>query len=364
VERKPYLSRRAAIRLGFIGAGSLMVAGSALGKYLSDNTPPEGVEENFVRPEKTNTPFQPVKNTQTPENTQTPQSTKVEATNEPSPTSTLENKPLVDQFKIAEKIDLSSCDPMEWLLVTNDNKAILTPSAKPYGYTVENEQNNVFDWRNLTTYTYLEENGIPVVWGHSGIPSLFFDNWVNILCKPGDKGYLATRADAQKAMIDNIIGASVYMIQSPDAALLPSSPEGINNLDSSAKMVEAKVVAGVFIPRWQVMSNLDGNGKPTDQSQMVFDGNGLTLDFVTNGYDKHTSDVLRWIKRVYPDDSKDTGQTNKLFSPLPNPNLVLAKFCVKRLSGDAPAPEIDADGQPVIPASYGRFIMALEVQKI
>ena len=235
MERNPSLSRRDFWRLGFMGAGAAIIGGSALAKYLKDNAPPEGVDENFIRPVVTKTPFQPeAKATQTHQNTQTSQSTEVEATaeatTEPTIETTPENKPLVDQFKIAEKIDLSSGDPMEWLLVTNDNKAILTPSAKPYAYTAENEENNVFDWRNLTTYSYLEENKLPVVWGHSGLPSLFFDYWANFLRKPGENGYVATRADAQKAMLENIIGASIYMLQSPDAALLPTSPEGIGLL--------------------------------------------------------------------------------------------------------------------------------------
>lgn len=364
MEKKPNLSRKDFLKIGLIGSGSLMVAGSALGKLILDNTPFEDVTDNFVLPEITKTPFQPeASSTPTPKCTETPESTEIEATNEPSPTSTPENRPLVDQFKIAEKIDLSSGDPMKWLIVTNDNKAVLTPSAKAYAYTVENEKNNVFDWQNLTTYTYLEENGLPVVWGHSGIPSLFFDHWANLLCKPGDNGYTATRAEAQKAMLANIIGASVYLLQSPDAAILPMSPDGIRNLDPNVKTIKAKVVAGVFIPRWQVMSNLDGAGMPTNKSRVVFDRNGLTVDFVTNGYNKHTNDVIGWIKKVYPDDPKDHGQTSKLFSSLPRPNLVLAKFCLRRLAGDAPAPDIDADGNAVIPASYGRFIMALEVQK-
>jgi len=341
-----------------------MVAGSALGKLISDNTPSEDVADNFVLPEITKTPFQPeVSSTPTPKNTETPESSQIKATNEPTATNTPENKPLVDQFKIAEKIDLSSGDPMKWLIVTNDNKAILTPSAKAYAYTVENEENNVFDWQNLITYTYLEENRLPVVWGHSGSPTLFFDHWEEFLRRPGKNGYVSTRAEAQIAMLENIIGARVYMVQSPDAAILPTSPDGIRNLVPNVKMVEAKVVAGLFIPRWQTMSHLDKNGNPTDQSQVVFDGNGLTVDFVSKGYSQHTIDLLSWIKKVYPDDPKDNGQTNKLFSPLPNPNLVMAKFCVGRLSGDAPAPEFEADGSRVVPASYGRFIMALEIQK-
>jgi hypothetical protein len=208
----------------------------------------------------------------------------------------------------------------------------------------------------------LEEHGLPVVWGHEGLPTLFFDYWANTLRKPNGEG-LASRADAQKAMLKKIIGATVFMLQSPDTTLLPDSSEKISSMNASVKMVEAKVVAGLFIPRWQKISEVDKYGNPTNQSQVTFDGSGYTVDFVTNGYNKHTSDFINWIKRSYPDDSRDNGQTNRLFSALPNPNLVMAKFCMKPLAGDPDAPKTDVDGNPVTSASYGRFIMALEIQK-
>jgi hypothetical protein len=358
MEKKPYLSRRDVLKLAFVGAGFTTI-GVSFGKWILDSyneieadyAPPEGVQQNFVVPESTATRSQT-----TPEATQTTQKTE---TSTPTP----EVKPLVDQFKIAEKIDLSSGDPMKWLLVTKDNQAILTPSAKPYGYSIENENNNMSDWQKNTTYTYLEEHNLPVVWGHSGVATLFFDHWADILRKPYS-GILASREDAQKAMLEKIIGAKVFMFQSADANLLPETPEKMNSLDSSVKMVEAKIVAGVFIPRWQKVSEVDNSGDFTDKSQVTFDGSGSWVDFVTAGYNKHTMDIVNWIQKIYPDDPKDNGQTNKLFSSLPNPNLVMAKFCVRAFLGDPPAPDLDANGNSVVPASYGRFVMALEIKKI
>lgn len=312
--------------------------------YQADNTPPQGVDENFTLPEISNiTPQVTTEPTQAAQSTQNPEVA----------TPTPEVKPIVDQFKIAEKIDLASGDPMEWLLVTNDNKAILTPSAKPYGYSIENQQKNIFDWHNHTTYTYLEENGIPVMWGHEGDSTLFFDSWDNILRRPYTSA-IASRADAETAMVKNIIGGSVYMLQSPDAKLLPGSPQQIGSMDSGVNIIEAKVIAGVFIPRWQNVSQIDGG--------VTFDGSGFKVDFVTEGYNKHTSDVISWIKRSYPDDLRDSGQTHKLFSSLPKSNIVMAKFCMRSLTGDPAAPAVDADGHAVIPASYGRFILALEIK--
>ena len=354
------MSRRDFLKFAGIGVGSAVMAYGFGGwlkdkifEYQENSAPPQGVDENFVVPEISNiTPQATAEPTQAAEVTQNPE----------NPTPTPEVKPIVDGFKIAEKIDLSNGDPMEWLLVTNDNKAILTPSARPYAYSVENQQKNLFDWHNHTTYAYLEEHGLPIMWGHEGQADLFFDYWANLLRKPGDSGYIATRADAEKAMVENIIGASVYMLQSPDAKLLPGSPQQIGSMDSSVNIVEAKVVAGLFIPRWQKMSNMDVYGNPTDKSQVTFDGSGSTVDFVTTMYNSHTMDILNWIKKAYPDDPKDYGQTNKLFSPLPKPNLVMAKFCMRSLSGDLAAPERDANGRPVTPTSYGRFFLVLEIK--
>jgi len=326
-----------------------------LEEYTENITPPEGVDQNFYNAEATNIPPQvTAKSTQAAQSIDSPDIDSLDAVPEV--------KPLVDQFKIGEKIDLASGDPMKWLLVTNDNKAILTPSAKPYAYSVENEQNHIFKSRNHTTYSYLEENGLPVVWGHEGLPELFFDYWADALRKPFGGGYVS-RAEAQQAMLEKIIGATVYMFQSPDASLLPDSPEKIGSMDSRVGIVEAQVVAGLFVPRWQKVSDVDKNGIPTDQSQVTFDGSGFTVDFVTSAYNRHTLDVINWIKNSYPDDPRDNGQTHRLFSPLPNPNLVMAKFCMRALAGDPAAPETDANGNPVIPASYGRFVMALEIKR-
>lgn len=250
---------------------------------------------------------------------------------------------------------------MKWLLVTNDKKAVLTPPARPYAYTVENQEGNIFDWKNHTTLTYLEENGIPVVWGHSGLDELFFHRWAELLRKP--EGYVLKRLEAQREMIKNIIGSSVFMLQSSDESLLPKSPSDLNSVDPNVKIVEVKVIVGVFIPRWQNVSEVDESGNLTANSRVKFDGGGHRVDFVTRGYNRHTMDFIRWIKDIYPDDPQDAGQTQKLFRQLPKPNIIVAKFCISAFSNDPPAPKKDSDGNPIIPASYGRFIMVFEVNK-
>lgn len=363
MERKPQISRRDFLKLTVLEAGSIVTAygfgGWILNKlqeYQVNNDPPEGVDENFYNPEAANLPPQvAAKPTQASQNVENPGAD--------VPDTVPEVKPLVDQYKIAEKIDLASGDPMKWLLITNDNKAILTPSAKPYVYSIENEQNHIFDWHNYTTYSYLEEHGLPVVWGHEGKPELFFDYWADALRKPHGGGYVS-RAEAQQAMLEKIIGTTVYMFQSPDAGLLPDSPEKIGSMDPSVGMVEAQVVAGLFVPRWQKVSEIDKNGIPTDQSQITFDGSGFKVDFVTTWYNRHTMNLINEIKRIYPNDPRDFGQTQKLWAPLPRPNLVFAKFCMRRLADDLDAPDVDANGDSVIPASYGRFVMALEIKGV
>lgn len=358
MEKEQKMTRRDFLKIALAGTGTVLLGASVVDylNYLSqeihaDNSPPQGVEtlkpiQNAATPEK---PIDtPINTPEVPENT---------------PNKTPEPTPMVNNFKIAEKIDLSNGDPMKWLLVTKNQKAILTPSAKAYAYSVENEKNNIFDWRKNTTYTYLEENNIPVVWGHSGLPELFFDHWADILRKPGEGGNVVTREEAQKAMIENIIGSEVYLFQATKENILPESAGNPGSIDPLTKVVKAKVIAGLLVPRWQLMSYVDLLGNPTDQSQVVFDGKGVKVDFVSNAYNKHTSDVIRWIKNVYPDDSRDVGQTNKLFSSLPKSDVLIAKFCIRPFSDDLAAPQINSGGQSVTSISYGRVVLVLEIQK-
>ena len=350
------MTRRDFLKVALAGTGTVLLGTSLIDylNYLSqeihaNNSPPQGVET-----------FNPIQNTATPEKPiNTPTNTPEQ---ENTPTKTPEPTTIVDGFKIAENIDLSNGEPMKWLLITKDKRAILTPSAKAYAYSTENEENNIFDWRKNTTYTYLEENHTPVIWGHSGLPELFFDHWADILRKPGENGNIATREEAQKAMLDNINGSEVYLFQASKENVLPESASNLDSIDPLARVVKAKVVASLLVPRWQLMSHVDSSGNPTSQSQVVFDGKGIKVDFVSSAYNKHTLDVIRWIKKVYPDDPRDIGHTNKLFSSLPKTNLLIAKFCIRPFSNDLAAPQFDSEGETVSSVSYGRVVMALEVQ--
>ncbi len=280
------------------------------------------------------------------------------ATQETAPSDEL--KPLVDKFKIADRISLSSAEPMKWLIVLSGDRAILTPTAKPYAYSQENEDANIFDWHKHTTYTYLEQNGTPILWGHEGVSELFFNSLADFLRKPYGGGWV-TKREAEKAMRENLLGAKVYLMQAKDEALLPETTDDVDFKRTDIRIVKMEVVAGLFVPRWQKVDVLDENGLPKPETQVTYDGGGWTVDWVTHWYDQHTNDIYEAIRTAYPDHPDETNDTHDQFLALPDGATLGVKFCIRPLAGDAPAPDKDANGDVVIPASYGRFFMALKV---
>jgi hypothetical protein len=366
MEKKTSISRRQFLKLALTGIGAGLVGKYLvdLGKfYLSENAPAEGVDENFVLPEITNmAPTRTVTpeatrtnaNPKTPEPTQAPQPTE-------TPTATPEVRPPVDQFKIKEKIDLSSMEPMKWLFVLPGNKAILTPTAKPYAFTPENNAADIFNWRNHTTYTYLEKNGAPILWGHEGIDELFFNSVAEYLRKPFGGGWV-TRAEAEKSLYENFLGSKAYLMQASDESYLPKDVAGVDLGDKNIRVAEMEVIAGLLVPRWQEVDKVDATGKfPAPNAKVAF-GGGYKVDWVAGWYEKHTMDFYDAIRKAYPDNAADPGHTNSIFQGLPGKDTLGVKFCIKRLADDA-ACSTDANGNEVIPASYGRVFLTLKTTK-
>jgi hypothetical protein len=362
MEKKTSISRREFLKLALAGIGVGFVGKylTDIGKlYLSEGAPPEGVDQNFNVQEIKNieaTPTSTHEPTNTPQKPQTPEPTR---TLEPTqtPTATPEVKSPVDQYIIKEKIDLASTEPMKWLFVLPENKAILTPIAKPYSYSPENNDAGIFDWRNHTTYTYLEKNNTPILWGHEGVDELFFNTLAEYLRKP--EGSLLTRAEAEKSMYENFLGSKVILMQAADETLLPKDVASVNLRDKNIRSVEMTVTAGLLVPRWQEVDKVDPTGKfPASDAKVAFEG-GYKVDWIAGWYEKHTMDIYDSIRQVYPDSPADPAHTNSQFKGLPGKDTLGVKFCMRKLAGDG-ACSTDANGNEVIAASYGRVFLTLK----
>jgi len=363
MERKPTISRRDFLRLALVGGG-LTLGGYGLIQYIENlnqenqanngSLELESVDDNFYRAEAVNIPTATATVGAWATATPYPDARPTLIPTEPPE----ELKPLVNQFTIAERINLASAEPMKWLFILPDNKAILTPIAKPYAYSTENENNNIFDWHNHTTYSYLEDNGTPILWGHEGLDELFFNALSDYLRKPFGGGWV-TRQEATEAMHQNLLGGKVYLMQANNESFLPKTVNDVNFSDTNIRVVEMQVMAGLLVPRWQNVDIIDDDGYLTPESQVTFDGTGRKIDWISRWYINHTMDIYQSIKNVYPDSPLDLNHTHRQFLSLPDSSTLGVKFCMRPLSDDESC-SVDADGNSVIQPSYGRFIMALK----
>ncbi len=286
---------------------SATLYGSSADFYKSEA---ESLVENTIQaPTSSATPFQPAKT--------------------PEPTSTPEPKKPVETFRLKETIDLADDKrPMAMVILLNSGKYLVSTVASPFGYSAENEKNEVFQVSKNSIYTYLTGGNAPLTWMHSGTwggRDLFATQLELFLRK--DKGLDMTPEASLEKMKSELIGASVLLFQAKSKA---SFPKNLGDLFPYAaqfdgNILETKIVAGARVNR----KKKEGNQK---------------IDLVAE-YDQSTMNIYSWLDGKFP---------NQGFSQIPSDNFWGIKFCGAPHFGEEP---FDKEN----PILYSRWVLGLTV---